>query len=79
MHNKLNVKMKPWHLSLKRLKGMRDALSIMDQAIAFGDGTLTLQDALNVTGSVHDEALDHLFDDIVQGDVQASFKNTISL
>ncbi len=54
--------------------GMRDALSIMDQAIAFGDGTLTLQGALNVTGSVHDEALDHLFDDIVQGDVQASFK-----
>lgn len=54
--------------------GMRDALSVMDQAIAFGDGTLTLQDALNVTGSVHDEALDHLFDDIVQGDVQASFK-----
>ncbi|HAR4709677.1 TPA: DNA polymerase III subunit gamma/tau [Staphylococcus aureus] len=54
--------------------GMRDALSIMDQAIAFGDGTLTLQDALNVTGSVHDEALNHLFDDIVQGDVQASFK-----
>ncbi|HDE3350978.1 TPA: DNA polymerase III subunit gamma/tau [Staphylococcus aureus] len=54
--------------------GMRDALSIMDQAIAFGDGTLTLQDALNVTGSVHDEALDHLFDDIVQGDVQASFE-----
>ncbi|MBU6105141.1 DNA polymerase III subunit gamma/tau [Staphylococcus aureus] len=54
--------------------GMRDALSIMDQAIAFGDGTLTLQDGLNVTGSVHDEALDHLFDDIVQGDVQASFK-----
>ncbi|HEI7644467.1 TPA: DNA polymerase III subunit gamma/tau [Staphylococcus aureus] len=54
--------------------GMRDALSIMDQAIAFGDGTLTLQDALDVTGSVHDEALDHLFDDIVQGDVQASFK-----
>ncbi|HCY8243190.1 TPA: DNA polymerase III subunit gamma/tau [Staphylococcus aureus] len=54
--------------------GLRDALSIMDQAIAFGDGTLTLQDALNVTGSVHDEALNHLFDDIVQGDVQASFK-----
>lgn len=54
--------------------GMRDALSIMDQAIAFGDGTLTLQDALNVTGSVHDEALNQLFEDIVQGDVQSSFK-----
>ena len=35
--------------------GMRDALSIMDQAIAFGDEHLTLQDALDVTGSV-DEA-----------------------
>lgn len=34
---------------------MRDALSIMDQAIAFGDEHLTLQDALDVTGSV-DEA-----------------------
>ncbi len=51
----------------------------MGSGYCFGDGTLTLQDALNVTGSVHDEALDHLFDDIVQGDVQASFKNTISL
>ena len=35
--------------------GMRDALSIMDQAIAFGDEHLTLQDVLDVTGSV-DEA-----------------------
>ena len=32
--------------------GMRDALSIMDQAIAFGDDHLTLKDALDVTGSV---------------------------
>ncbi|MBO1199738.1 DNA polymerase III subunit gamma/tau [Staphylococcus simiae] len=54
--------------------GMRDALSIMDQAIAFGDGHLTLQDALNVTGSVHDEALNQLFEEIVKGDVQAAFQ-----
>ena len=37
--------------------GMRDALSIMDQAIAFGDEHLTLQDALDVTGSVDGAAL----------------------
>lgn len=54
--------------------GMRDALSIMDQAIAFGDGRLSLEDALNVTGSVHDEALNQLFKDVVNNDVQAAFK-----
>ncbi|AVK61914.1 DNA polymerase III subunit gamma/tau [Lactobacillus sp. CBA3605] len=32
--------------------GMRDALSILDQVISFGDNTVTLDDALMVTGSV---------------------------
>jgi DNA polymerase-3 subunit gamma/tau len=32
--------------------GMRDALSLMDQAISFSDGVLTVQDALSITGSV---------------------------
>jgi len=32
--------------------GMRDALSILDQVISFGDNTVTLEDALTVTGSV---------------------------
>ena len=45
--------------------GMRDALS-MHQAIAFGDERLTLQDALNVTGSVDEAALNELFNDIVK-------------
>lgn len=53
--------------------GMRDALSIMDQAIAFGDDHLTLQDALNVTGSVDDEALNKLFSQIIDGDVKSAF------
>ena len=52
---------------------MRDALSIMDQAIAFGDDHLTLQDALNVTGSVDDEALNKLFAQIIDGDVKSAF------
>ena len=45
--------------------GMRDALSIMDQAIAFGDEHLTLQDALDVTGSVDEAALNELFKDVM--------------
>lgn len=53
--------------------GMRDALSIMDQAIAFGDEHLTLQDALNVTGSVDESALNDLFKEIVEGDVKSAF------
>ncbi|MFP5100626.1 DNA polymerase III subunit gamma/tau [Staphylococcus equorum] len=53
--------------------GMRDALSIMDQAIAFGDEHLTLQDALNVTGSVDASALNELLKEVVQGDVKSAF------
>src|SRR5699024_8543116 len=53
--------------------GMRDALSIMDQAIAFGDEHLTLQDALNVTGSVDESSLNQLFTEIIDGDVKSAF------
>lgn len=31
---------------------MRDALSILDQALSFGDEQVTIDDALLVTGSV---------------------------
>ncbi|WP_323703441.1 DNA polymerase III subunit gamma/tau [Mammaliicoccus sp. Dog046] len=53
--------------------GMRDALSIMDQAIAFGDGHLSLEHALNVTGSVDKAALNELFRDIVTKDIKQAF------
>lgn len=54
--------------------GMRDALSIMDQAIAFGDDYLTLQDALDVTGSLADADLNELMADVVSGNVHAAFE-----
>uniref|UniRef100_UPI00403F8581 DNA polymerase III subunit gamma/tau n=1 Tax=Candidatus Enterococcus willemsii TaxID=1857215 RepID=UPI00403F8581 len=38
--------------------GMRDALSILDQAISFSDGTITLQNAMEVTGSLTFEMMD---------------------
>ncbi|PCF41265.1 DNA polymerase III subunit gamma/tau [Staphylococcus delphini] len=54
--------------------GMRDALSIMDQAIAFGDERLTLKDALDVTGSLDESDLNVLFQDIVQGHIHEAFE-----
>src|SRR5699024_8144566 len=53
--------------------GMRDALSIMDQAIAFGDGHLSHEHALNVTGSVDKAALNALFQDIVAKAIKQAF------
>ncbi|MBP1042084.1 DNA polymerase III subunit gamma/tau [Vagococcus sp. BWB3-3] len=38
--------------------GMRDALSILDQALSFGDERLTVDDALQVTGSLTFEMMD---------------------
>ena len=58
---------------------MRDALSIMDQAIAFGDERLTLQDALNVTGSVDEAALNDLFKDVVEGMLKKLLVDIITL
>ncbi|OTP09643.1 DNA polymerase III gamma and tau [Enterococcus sp. 10A9_DIV0425] len=38
--------------------GMRDALSILDQAISFSNGEITLDDAMQVTGSLTNEMMD---------------------
>lgn len=54
--------------------GMRDALSIMDQAIAFGDEHLTLKDALDVTGSLDEADINTLFENVVQQDVHSAFE-----
>lgn len=40
--------------------GMRDALSILDQGISFSDGTITLANALEVTGSLTFDLMDDL-------------------
>lgn len=37
--------------------GMRDALSILDQALSFSDGTIKLEDTLRITGSITQELL----------------------
>ncbi|MBS4769977.1 DNA polymerase III subunit gamma/tau [Carnobacteriaceae bacterium zg-ZUI240] len=37
--------------------GMRDALSLLDQALSYGNGTITLETVANITGAVSQEQL----------------------
>ncbi|MDR3190376.1 MAG: DNA polymerase III subunit gamma/tau [Lactobacillaceae bacterium] len=48
--------------------GMRDALSILDQALSFGDGHVTLENALLVTGSVTQTLLGEYVQAVVKPD-----------
>ena len=49
--------------------GMRDALSILDQAISFSDGQITMENAMEVTGSLTFEMMDQFMMDCQRKDV----------
>ncbi len=51
--------------------GMRDALSLLDQAISFSDDDVTVEDALTVTGSVSQSLLLDLAHAVENSDVAA--------
>lgn len=55
--------------------GMRDALSILDQTISFSDGTVTLQDAMEVTGSLTFEMMDQFIRQCQAHDVPAALQS----
>ena len=46
---------------------MRDALSILDQCIAFSSEKITREDVINILGTVMDEVLFELVDHIIEG------------
>lgn len=52
--------------------GMRDALSILDQAISFSGDKLTAQDALEVTGSLTNEIMDAYLEHCVSSETEAA-------
>ncbi|GAA2912940.1 DNA polymerase III subunit gamma/tau [Enterococcus pseudoavium] len=54
--------------------GMRDALSILDQAISFSNETITLADALAVTGSLTTEMMDSFIGACLQQDVSGALE-----
>ncbi|MDD2420839.1 MAG: DNA polymerase III subunit gamma/tau [Heliobacteriaceae bacterium] len=57
------------YIARKADGGMRDALSILDQCIAFGGSPLTLADVTVVLGTVEDEQLYSLAQHLGQGDL----------
>ncbi|MGI6023931.1 MAG: DNA polymerase III subunit gamma/tau, partial [Pediococcus parvulus] len=54
--------------------GMRDALSILDQALSFGDNEITLKNALQVTGSVNHDLLNKYVAEISDQQVSAALE-----
>ncbi|MGM7637629.1 DNA polymerase III subunit gamma/tau [Bacillus sp. Hm123] len=48
--------------------GMRDALSLLDQAVSYSENVLTEEDALTVTGAVGQEMLNHLAEAVYEKD-----------
>ena len=54
--------------------GMRDALSIMDQVIAFSNYKITMQDAVMITGGIERDELNDWMKSVEQKDSEAAFK-----
>ncbi|WP_026908503.1 DNA polymerase III subunit gamma/tau [Paucisalibacillus globulus] len=54
--------------------GMRDALSILDQAISYSEERVELEDVLAVTGGVSQEILTNIVASMHQKDVQSALK-----
>ncbi|MGC6769568.1 DNA polymerase III subunit gamma/tau [Enterococcus sp. LJL51] len=54
--------------------GMRDALSILDQTISFGDDEVTLDNALQVTGSLTFEMMDNYIAACVSGKAETGLE-----
>ena len=54
--------------------GMRDALSILDQAISFSNEKITLEDALAVTGSLTTEMMDSFIGACLQQNVSGALE-----
>lgn len=54
--------------------GLRDAISLFDQAVAFSDGEITLEDVYKVSGSVSKDNLLHLLTDILEKKASEALK-----
>ncbi|QBO35807.1 DNA polymerase III subunit gamma/tau [Periweissella cryptocerci] len=59
--------------------GMRDALSILDQTLSFGDEAVTLDNALLVTGSVTQNLLSEYVENFTQHETQTALATLQSL
>lgn len=65
-----------WFIARATEGGMRDALSLLDQIVSYGEGQVTIEQALQVTGGVASERLGQIFTSMVQAD-HASLLTTL--
>jgi DNA polymerase III subunit gamma/tau len=54
--------------------GMRDALSLLDQAVSFADSTITREDILAIIGSVSHDMMYNIVDAVREGNVGAGLE-----
>ncbi|MGH2245810.1 DNA polymerase III subunit gamma/tau, partial [Enterococcus faecalis] len=59
--------------------GMRDGLSILDQTISFTDEKVTLEDAMQVTGRLTYEMMDHYIQCCIADDVERALEDLESI
>lgn len=59
--------------------GMRDALSLLDQVISYGSEEVTMEDALEITGSVAQGLLTKLVSDAFDGDAAEAISTLTAL
>lgn len=55
--------------------GMRDALSLLDQVVSYSEDTMTIEDALFITGSIGSDAFVGIARAIVDGDVNGALSH----
>lgn len=61
-------------IALAAQGGMRDALSLLDQAISYSDGKVVLEDVLAITGSISQDKLIEFINSIYQKDSKTALR-----
>lgn len=74
-HENIKVSDEAYHqIALAAEGGMRDALSLLDQAISYSDKEVTLDDVLQITGSVSQQKLQQLTAALFDKDVSIALR-----
>jgi len=54
--------------------GLRDAINLLDQVLTSSNDNVTVDDIYNLNGDISELELEHLFDDIINGDIASILK-----
>lgn len=54
--------------------GLRDAINLLDQVLTSSNDNVTVDDIYNLNGDISESELEHLFDNIINGDIASILK-----